>query len=121
MAASARTSGTSAPDSSSRNLGSWASLRSRAWVAARERARLRRAVLVDAREVVDFRVIVFLVVVFFGLAWVAVADCADAMSTVRPRHMNAVRTHQTREVFEKPGKITGNPLRDSWLQNVSAF
>jgi hypothetical protein len=90
-------------------------------VAARDRVRLRRALLVDAREVVDFRVIVFLVVVFFGVAWLAVADWADAVSTVRPRHMNAVRTQQTRDVFEKPGKITGNPLRDSWLQSVSAF
>jgi hypothetical protein len=121
MAASARTSGTSAPDSSSLNLGSWASRRARAWAAARERARLRRALLVDAREVVDFRVIVFLVVVFFGAAWVAVADWADAMSTEKPRQTNAVRTHHTRDVLEKLGKITGNPLRDSWLQIVSAF
>jgi len=66
-------------------------------------------------EVVDFRVIVFLEVVFFGAAWLAVFDWADAMSTDKPRHTNAVRTHKTRDVFEKPGKITGNPLRDSWL------
>jgi hypothetical protein len=77
--------------------------------------------LVEGREVVDFRVIVFLVVVFFGVAWLAVFDWADAMSTDRPKQTNAVRTHQTRDVFEKPGKITGNPLRDSWLQVVSAF
>jgi len=71
--------------------------------------------LVEAREVVDFRVIVFLVVVFFGVAWPAVFDCADATSMDRPKQTNAPRTHQTRDVFEKPGKITGNPLRDSWL------
>jgi len=62
-----------------------------------------------------------LVVVFFGVAWVAVLDWADAVSVDRPRHANAVRRHQTREDFEKLGKVTGNPLVDSRLQSVSAF
>jgi hypothetical protein len=90
-------------------------------VAARARARLRRAAAADVREVVVFRVIVFLVVVFFGAAWVAVLDWADAVSVYRPTQINAVRMHQIRDVFEKRGKITGNPLRNSRLQSVSAF
>jgi hypothetical protein len=90
--------------------------------AARWRALVRRAdAALEVREVVDFRVIVFLVVVFFGVAWVAVADWAAAVSTEKPKQAHAVRTHQRRETFKKRGKITGNPLGDRWLEIVSAF
>jgi hypothetical protein len=84
---------------------------------------LRRAAALvrDAREVVDFRVIVFLAVVFFGVAWDALADWAADVSTGKLRQTNAVRMHQRRDAFTKRGKITGNPMRDSWLQIVSAF
>ncbi|HEU4687902.1 MAG TPA: hypothetical protein VFS23_06070, partial [Vicinamibacterales bacterium] len=88
------------------------------------RVRLRRAADVDdvdGREFVDFRVIVFFAVVFWGAARVPVPAWAAAMSADRPTYIRAVRTHQKREVLENRGKITSNPLGDSWLQNVSAF
>src|SRR5687768_8257787 len=122
IAASARTSGTSAPFSSVLNLGCWASTRALACAAARARAALSRrdcAVLPEevflafvARGVVA----AFEVVPVFGAAedlLVVEDDSAGSAATT-----TQVAKQISLAVLNSPFRITDNPLRDSLLEVV---
>src|SRR6185369_5918316 len=129
IAASARTSGTTLPVSSNLKRGSRASRSAAACVAARARAaRSRRLRAVDA--VVDF--VVFEAVVVFRTAGLPAVEVETVLRVVvvrvaapdgagTPTAVIAVRTQMRRAAAANRTRITGKPLYDRLLRNVSAL
>src|SRR5262245_232637 len=119
MAASARMSGTRAPLSSSLNRGCWASANCRACVAARARA-LDLAAEVErflsVRRLGVVRLAEVLADLLVDLRVVAADD-----STGAPTAKTVVSRQISRAVLKSRARITGNPLSNSLLPNVSAF
>src|SRR5437867_3390562 len=124
MAASARTSGTTLPVSSSLKRGSMASRRAAAWTAALARAPRTRRLLTVGFFVVAV-VVAFLTAA--GLATVETVFRADAARTAaldctgRPMAATAARKKKSREAAAHQLRITGKPLCPRLLRNVSAL
>jgi hypothetical protein len=122
MAASARMSGTTLPASSSLKRGSMASRSAAAWTAAlprTERARRRAAAALDAAAPDTAG---FFSVSFVGADELSV-DCRTAAFAIAgtPRAVTATTQQISRIVAQNRFRITGNPLGDTLLRNVSAF
>src|SRR5215510_16074957 len=128
MAASARTSGTTLPVSSNLKRGSSASRSAAACCAARTRAaRTRRLRAVD---VADF--VVFDAVVVFRTAGLPAVEVETVLRVVvvrvaapdgagTPTAVIAVKTQIRRAAAANRTRITGKPLYDRLLRNVSAL
>jgi hypothetical protein len=123
IAASARGSGTSAPDSSNLNRGCCASFKAAAFARARA---LRVLAATGLRAVVAvFLVVVaallavvaafFVAVGFFAVVWPA----HDACGT--PTASTAAKRQIDRRFLNSRARITGNPFSDRLLRRVSAL
>src|SRR6185503_3120421 len=125
MAASARTSGTTLPVSSNLKRGSSASRRAAACCAARTRAarnrRLRAVDFVVFEAVVAFRTAVLLAVVAEAVFLAVVVPVAALDGSGTPTAVIAVRTQIRRAAVVNRSRITGKPLYDRLLRNVSAL
>src|SRR5689334_22269259 len=108
MAASARTSGTSAPFASSLNRGSFASRSAAACAVARDRATLVRRACAFAAEYVDFLAcVVCASVSFLPVGRRVVVVWAARVSADRPTHITAARIPNRQTVVESRNRVTG--------------
>src|SRR5512138_3584875 len=125
MAASARTSGTTLPVSSNLKRGSSASRSAAACCAARahaaRRRRLRAVDFVAFEAVVVFLTAGLLAVEVETVLRVVVVRVAALVGAGTPTAVIAVRTQISRAAAANRTRITGKPLYDRLLRNVSAL
>src|ERR1051325_6774776 len=125
IAASARTSGTTLPVSSNLKRGSSASRRAAACCAARTRdARTRRLRAVDVvvlEAVVAFRTAGLRAVARDAVFFAVVVRVAALDGAGTPTAVIAVRTQISRAAAANRTRITGKPLCNRLLRNVSAL
>src|SRR5678809_511806 len=115
IAASARGSGTSAPDSSNLKRGCCTSFRAAALAAAFARERRRRA---DLAEEVGFLAVAAAFLVAVGRF--AVVGAAEEISGT-PSASTAAMRQIDRRFLNSCARITGNPFGDRLLRLVSAL
>src|SRR5262249_46752086 len=120
MAASARMSGTTLPLSSNLKRGCMASRWAAAACAARLRATVARRVAAVLFRATGFRAVVavFLVV---DADFVAVEPVAALVRMGSPTAETNANTQMSLAAAEDRVRITGKPLRDRLLRNVSAL
>src|SRR5688572_25575700 len=121
MAASARTSGMSDPTSFSLNFGCAASLSA---AAARARAAWARRALATAAALGFFFPRVsfgFGALAPRGAAVVVAVDVWATASTGSPTAANVANAQISRTILKSRAGVTGKPLIDKLLQNVSAL
>src|SRR4029450_738854 len=125
IAASARTSGTTLPVSSNLKRGSSASRSAAACCAARRRdaprRRLRAVDFVVLEAVLVFRTAGLLAVELETVFRPVVVRVAAPDGAGTPTAVIAVRTQISRAVAANRTRITGKPLCDRLLRNVSAL